>query len=400
MLVMSEFADKSKALRIALVGPLVERIPPPKYGGTERVVHGLAEELVSLGHEVTLFASGDSQTRAELFSVSDRPLRELSLEDFWHYNYYAASNIGLAYNQQHRFDVIHDHNWPPHFVLPIANMATVPTVYTLHGPYKYATSLAEPPSEPGIFKWFRKTQLVTISQKQAEEYAAVVNGNLKTVHNGLQMEHYPYQLTAEPFLLYIGRFCFDKAAHLAIEVAQRLNMKLVLAAKLDDQEIPYFEKYVKPHLDNRLITWIGEVDEQQRNRLMCRATAMLHPITWEEPFGLTIIESMACGCPVIAMNRGSMPELIVDGETGYLPHNIDEMVEAVKKVDQIDRWLCRRHALKNFSASLMAKRYLEIYYDSIERRARRAALLRPHPTTAEIPVFMEKLNKKRKLESP
>lgn len=335
-------------MRIAQIAPIVERVPPKKYGGTERVVSVLTEELVEMGHKVTLFASGDSITSAKLSSVYPRGIREANMRDLYGSNIYTLLNIGAAYDMQGEFDIIHDHTG--YIGLATANMSRTPVVSTMHGPM---TSEARK-----IFERLNKPYLVSISNAQVRPNSNL--NHLGTVYNGLNMTDYPYSDEHDGCLLFVGRICMEKGTHIAIEVAQILDMPLVIAAKLEPIDIPYFKEYVSPWLGDS-IKWVGEVDERERNELFTKAKALLHPVTWREPFGLTMIESMACGCPVVAFNKGSIPEVVVDGKTGFVVSDLEEMVDAVLSLPTIDRQVCREHALMNFNGRKMAEGYLEIY---------------------------------------
>lgn len=317
-------------------------------------MHALTEELVARGHKVTLFASGDSQTSAELVSVYPRALREARIKDLYGLNYLQLLNIGLAYSRQAEFDIIHDHTG--HLALPAANIATTPVVMTMHGSF---TS-----SNRKLFTALDRPALVCISQAQANRAKRVPVAGV--VHNGLRMEDYPFSEEHEGYLLFVGRISLEKGVHNAIEVAQILDMPLIIAAKLDQVDMPYFNEYVGPHLSGERIRWVGEVDEAERNRLMSRAHCFLHPITWQEPFGLTLIEAMACGCPVVAFNKGSIPEVILDGKTGYVVGDVDEMIEAIEEVEAIDREFCREYALQHFNAERMAQGYEKIYHQLLD----------------------------------
>jgi len=341
-------------MKIAQVAPIIERVPPKKYGGTERVVHALTEELVERGHEVTLFASGDSITSATLVSVYPRALREAKLKDLYGFNVWTLFNIGRAYDRAHEFDIIHDHNG--HISLPTANLSSTPVVLTLHGAFT--------PENRHIYKELRKPYLVTISDAQA----VVPNLNyVGRVYNGLYMDHYPFSDTHEGYLLFVGRISFEKGVHHAIELALNTDIPLIIAAKVDDVDRPYFHEYVEPYLSEK-ITWIGEVDETQRNELMSKARCFLHPVTWREPFGLTLVEAMACGCPVIAFNNGSIPEIIVHGKTGYVVNSIEGMIDAVYMVDKINRADCRQHALEHFNAKKMTDGYERVYQTILDQK--------------------------------
>ncbi len=343
------------AMRIAQIAPIVERVPPKKYGGTERVIYHLTEELVKRGHEVTLFASGDSETSAKLSSVVPVALREMPNEkDIYGFNVFSMLNSGEAYKRQSEFDIIHDHN--PLIGLPAANLVRTPVVMTWHGPY-----------EKDLIEYFAKlnrTHLVSISDSQASRAPQLKFAG--TVYNGLPLHESPFSAEPGKYLLYVGRIDKEKGVHLAMDAAARTPHKLILAAKLDDHvpEIKkYFEGYIKPRLKKYegKVEWIGEVDAQRRDELMKGAICLLHAVTWPEPFGLTLIESMACGCPVIAFNMGSIPEIVRNGVTGFVVSNVTEMAEAIGKIGQIDRRACREHVLVNFTASRMADGYLEVY---------------------------------------
>ncbi len=336
-------------MKIAQIAPMVERVPPKKYGGTERVVHALVEELVRRGHDVTLFASGDSHTSAKLIPVFPRNLREARVKDLYGVNHITLLNIGLAYDMQDDFDVMHDHLAP--ISLPAANLTTTPTVMTMHGAFNAENRK--------LFQTLQKPHIVTISE--AQSYAVPNLNHIATVHNGLVMDDYPFvEGASDDYLLFVGRISMEKGTHIAIEAAQQLDKRLIIAAKLDKQDQPYFKEYVEPALSERIV-WIGEVDEAERNKLMSRALCFLHPVTWREPFGLTLIEAMASGCPVIAFNKGSIPEIIKNGETGYVVEDVEGMIEAIQNISSISRAECRAHALTNFSAKRMAERYEEVY---------------------------------------
>jgi glycosyltransferase involved in cell wall biosynthesis len=250
--------------------------------------------------------------------------------------------------------VIHDHN--AHMGLPTANIAQTPVVLTWHGPYDAKMTR--------YFSLLRNPHLVSISHSQA--HLAPTLDFLGTVYNGLPMEHYPFGAKSKGYLLYVGRIDPEKGVHHAMDVAIKLNKKLIIAAKLDDS-VPHLKQYyldeIEPRLKKhpKLLRWIGEVDETERNKLMAGALCLLHAVTWPEPFGLTLIEAMACGAPVVAFGLGSIPELVRDGVTGYVVQDVEEMAEAVKRIERIDRAACRAHALENFSAKRMADGYEELY---------------------------------------
>jgi glycosyltransferase involved in cell wall biosynthesis len=342
-------------MRIAQIAPIIERVPPKKYGGTERVVSALTDELVRRGHDVTLFATGDSISAAKLSSVYPHAIRESRLKsvnsDLW-----SLYHLARAYDRQAEFDVIHDHTG--YLGLGLANLATTPAVITMHGQFTRESRI--------IFKNISRPPVVTISQAQ-RNYAPDLN-HIGTVYNGLDMTSYPFSDEHDGYLLFVGRISEEKGVHLAIDVARYLDLPLIIAAKLDRVDVEYFREEVEPFL-NENIRWIGEVSEEERNKLYSRALAMLHPITWREPFGLTIIEAMACGCPVVAIGKGSIPELILDQQTGFVVNDVEEMLDAVLRINTIDRQRCRDHALNNFSDKKMTDGYEQIYQRLINQHA-------------------------------
>lgn len=360
-------------MKIAQVAPLIERVPPKTYGGTERVVSALTEELVRRGHDVTLFGSGDSLTAAKLVPIYPKNLREAKLDPFEE-NSVRLMGIGIPYNHQAEFDIIHDHNLP--FSAPAANLSTTPVVATLHGPID--------PGNQELYEQLNNPYLISISNAQIPKNSLM--NNVTTIYHGFDMSKYPFSEKNGGYLLYVGRIAPKKGLHHAISVAKKLNRRLIIAAKLDIHiHADYYKKEIKPHLGDQ-IQWIGEATEFERNQLMAHCRAFLHPACWEEPFGLTMIEALACGAPVVAFNRGSVPELIRNGKTGFIVENEDEMAEAVQRIGKIDRKYCRRYALSNFSASKMTDEY-EIVYKAI--LAGKYNKLRKLPTDifGQLPAF-------------
>jgi glycosyltransferase involved in cell wall biosynthesis len=339
-------------MRIAQIAPIIERVPPKRYGGTERVVHALTEELVRRGHEVTLFASGDSLTSAALSSVVPRGIREENFKDLYGMNYWTMLQIGVAYHQQNKFDIIHDHMVP--LSLPTANMSHTPVVGTMHGAFD--------PDARKLFECLRSPNIATISRSQAVSAPDIHHAG--TVYNGLQMDNYPFSEFTDGYLLFVGRISPEKGTHIALQAAQQLDMPLIIAAKLEKTDEIYFHENVAPYLSER-IKWIGEVSESARNHLMSRARAFLHPAMWHEPFGLTLIEAMACGCPVIAYNRGSIPEIVQSGVTGYVVNDFEGMLEAIVNIGTVDRTLTRDYARTTFNEKNMADGYEALYQTAL-----------------------------------
>jgi len=343
-------------MRIAQVAPLWERVPPPAYGGIELVVGLLTDELVRRGHEVTLFASGDSITLAKLESVHPQALRlDSAVKE---YGIYEMLQLSRVYEQAAEFDIIHSHMGCA--ALPYGNLVKTPTVHTLHGIFT--------PDNEKMFTHARSQPYVSISDAQRE---ARLNLNcVATVYNGIDTSAYKFYEKPQdsPYLAFLGRISPEKGTHLAIEIAKRSGWRLKMAGKVDAVDVEYFEKDIKPHIDGKQIEYGGEADHTQKNELIGGAVATLFPITWREPFGLVMVESMAAGTPVIAMELGSASEVIAHGKTGFLCHNIDEFVEAIDKAAQLNRHACREHVLQHFSVQRMTDGYEAVYQQILAER--------------------------------
>lgn len=335
-------------MKIAQIAPIVERIPPRKYGGTERVISALTEELVRRGHDVTLFASGDSITGATLSSICPRSLREAGIIGEREKNGWTLRHIGAAYSRAKEFDIIHDHCGV--FSLPTAELSPTPVVQTMHGAF-FDHNIH-------VFQSLRKTHIVTISKDQGSGLDQMNMAG--TIYNGLHMEHYPFSERPGNYLLYVGRITPQKGTHIAVQLAAELKMPLILAAKLEPDQQRYFDQDVAPYLSKN-IQWIGEVNEAERNKLMSEAMCFLHPGLWREPFGLTLIEAMACGCPVVALRRGSIPEIIQDGKTGFIAESIEHMAALIPQTASLHRRYCRQYSLGTFSAKKMVDEYEKLY---------------------------------------
>lgn len=348
-----------KKLKIAQLAPLEEKVPPKKYGGVELIVHNITEELVKRGHRVTLFASGDSQTSVKLFPVFSKCLRSLTktkvdLKTREAYKIFGATKIINALRKE-KFDIVHNHfNWR---ILAFSPFLKDPLVTTLHGPLNIDYQNL-------FFKKFSKEFYISISKNQREP---MPNLNfIGNVYNGIDVNIFPFNEKPEDYLAFLGRMSPEKGPVEAIKIAKRAKMKLIMAAKIDIVDKKYFAEQVKPLIDGKQIKFIGEIGHKKKMELLKNAKALLAPIQWREPFGLFLIEPMACGTPVIAFKRGSAPEIIKNG-TGFITKNIKEAVEAVEKIDQIDRKECRKHVEENFSIEKMVDGYEKIYYKVIKK---------------------------------
>jgi glycosyltransferase involved in cell wall biosynthesis len=343
-------------MRIAQICPLWERVPPPAYGGTELVVSLLTDELVRRGHEVTLFASGDSITLANLESVYPRAMRlDPSVKEPAIYEMLQLSQV---YERADEFDIIHSHMGCA--ALPYTRLVKTPTVHTMHGIFT--------PDNEKMFVHAKNQPYVSISDSQRESRLGL--NYVATVYNGIDVDSYKFHEKPQepPYLAFLGRLSPEKGAHIAIEIAQRLGFQLKMAGKIDVVDVDYYEEQIKPHIDGEQIQFLGEANHTQKNALMGGAIATLFPITWREPFGLVMVESMASGTPVIAMELGSTREVIVHGETGFLCNSVDECVESVKQIHHISRLTCRQHIERNFSVSRMVDGYEAVYQQLIESR--------------------------------
>jgi glycosyltransferase involved in cell wall biosynthesis len=345
-------------LRIAQVAPLYERVPPALYGGTERVVAALTDELVRRGHQVTLFASGDSQTIGDLKSPVDRSLR-LDPEAG---DPVAAHVLELAqvFERADEFDLIHCH--VDYLAFPFGRLVHTPTVHTLHG------RLDLPHFVP-LFRHLRDVAVVSISDAQRAPLRSLDVNWVGTVYHGVALESYPYAEEGGEYLAFLGRISPEKRPDLAIAVAKRLAIPLKIAAKVDAKDRDYFESEIRPLLDDPLIEFIGEIDEAAKAEFLGGAMALLFPIDWPEPFGLVVIEAMACGTPVVARACGSVPELIEAGHTGFVVDTFDELVDAVKRVRTLDRAACRRHVEARFSIRRMVDDYESVYRQLTDTQA-------------------------------
>ncbi|MBW8708983.1 MAG: glycosyltransferase family 4 protein [Alphaproteobacteria bacterium] len=335
-------------MKIAQIAPLVESVPPTLYGGTERVVSWLTEELVAQGHDVTLFASGDSRTAAHLVPIVPRALRLEGIHNSTPYNIIMLDQLAA---RSHEFDVMHFHIDFFHYPL-FRNMAHR-TLTTLHG-------RQDLPELPDIYRAFPHMPLVSISNHQRKPVPPV---NWRgTVYHGL-----PEGLLKEGkgeggYLAFLGRICADKGILPAIEIARRAGRRLKVAAKVDPADRKYFDEQVKPVLDHSPhVEFIGEINDSQKQDFLGNAAALLFPISWPEPFGLVMIESMAVGTPVIAFNSGSVSEIMDDGLTGFVVETIDQAAAAVGKLDRLFRPSIRSRFEERFSARAMACEYVKIY---------------------------------------
>lgn len=340
-------------MKVAMIAPFEESVPPRKYGGTELVVYNIITELVAMGHDVTLFGTGDSSVPCKVIPIFPKSIRmdepyikDQKLRDIA--KYWGVGKI-LKILQTEHYDIVHNHiGW--RFLL-FPDFISTPMVTTLHGPmsltYQYQGFQANP-----------EYQFVSISDNQRRDlpdlhYAA-------TVYNGLDVTLFPTSFEPGGYLMFLGRMSPEKGVKEAIEVALQTGEKLLIAAKIDAVDQNYWRE-VEPMVDGNQIKFIGEIGFDEKVKYLKDAKALLAPIQWEEPFGLYVIEAMSCGTPVLGMKRGSFPELITPGIDGFLSTSVDEMAAQVKELEHIDRKACRKTVETRFTKSVMTKGYLDVY---------------------------------------
>jgi len=336
-------------LKIAQVAPLYESVPPKLYGGTERVVANLTDALVEAGHDVTLFASGDSETSARLVPCCAKALRlnNNAVTDQLAHHFVMLEEVLERADQ---FDIIHFHIDYMHF--PLARLSGLVHISTLHG------RLDSPDLVP-LFRKYKNMPLTSISLSQRKPLPWV--NWIGNVYHGLPEDLLPLGDGGGNYLAFLGRISPEKRVDRAIEIAKKLNMPLKIAAKVDEADRVYYEREIKSLLNTPNVEFVGEINEQQKGEFLGNAYAYLFPIDWPEPFGLTMIESMACGTPTIAFRCGSVPEVITNGVSGFIVDTMDEAVSAVQQAATLDRAACRAEFMKRFSAPKMAQQYSKLY---------------------------------------
>ncbi len=336
-------------MKIAQIAPLWEQVPPPRYGGIELIVSLLTDELVDRGHEVTLFASGDSITKASLVSFHERALRlDKSVKEPSVYEQMMLSHV---YQNAHQFDIIHSHVGCS--ALPFAAFVETPTVHTTHGIFT--------PDNEKLFQLFAEHSYISISEAQREHRLGL--NYIHTVYNGIDTNLYPFQdEPSQPaYLAFVGRFSPEKGPQEAISIAQAVGLPLKMAGKIDTVDREFYEEHLEPLIDGEQIQYLGEVSHEQKVKLLSGATVTLFPITWREPFGLVMIESMATGTPVVGMALGSVSEVIEHGKTGFICNSHEEMANAVLEAIKLDRRTCREHVLNRFNVQKMTDEYERAY---------------------------------------
>ena len=344
-------------MKIAQVPPLYEAVPPKLYGGTERVVAHLTDALVDLGHEVTLFAAADAETRARLIAVRDQSIR-LDPAPFKSDLAAHMTMLSEVLRRADDFDVIHFHTDMIHF--PFFSRLADKTVTTLHGRLDLKDL-------PDVYERWPEFGLVSISDDQRRPLPLA---NWKaTVHHGMPADLYRFAPRSQGYLAFLGRISPEKGPDRAIEIATKLGKPLKMAAKIDVQDRPYWDTVIRPMVEaNPLVEFVGEIGDHQKSAFLGGAEALLFPIDWPEPFGLVMIEAMACGTPVVAFRRGSTAEIVEDGATGFLVESLEQAVAAAARAHLLDREAIRARFDLRFSATAMARSYLDVYGDLLARR--------------------------------
>jgi glycosyltransferase involved in cell wall biosynthesis len=335
-------------LRIAQIAPLYESVPPRLYGGTERVVSHLTEELVRLGHKVTLFASGDSLTSARLVSPCSAALRwnEKCVDPLP----YHIVSLDQVTRRAEDFDLLHFHTDYCHF--PLSKHLQLPSITTLHG------RLDIPDLQP-LYRCFPDVPLVSISHSQR---LSVPGANwIANIYHGLSSSLYKPRFVPGDYLVFLGRISPEKRPDRAIKIALRSGMKLKIAAKIDRVDQDYFDSKIKPMLKHPSIEFIGEISDHEKSELLGNAYAYLFPIDWPEPFGLTMIEAMACGTPTIAFRCGSVPEILTDRVTGFIVDDLEAAIDRITQIPEIDRRTCRAIFEERFTVERMTADYVSLY---------------------------------------
>jgi glycosyltransferase involved in cell wall biosynthesis len=338
-------------MRIAQLAPLQESVPPSGYGGTELVVSLLTEELIQGGHEVTLFASGDSETSANLISTVPKALRKDSNIPIRRWPAYEFESLLKLKAMKDQFDIIHNHMGFQAF--PILEDIGLPFITTNHNPIK--------PYNAAIYQAYSSTNFVAISHSYRKLNLPEKLNYVATIYNGIDIDTYPLSNNSGSYLLFLGRVSQDKGTDKAIEIATKLKLPLKIAGKVDSSDRQYYQRYVKPALTNTDIEFVGEVNHEQKCQLFQDAIATVYPIGFDEPFGLVMVESLACGVPVMAFDRGSVKEILEDGEDAVIATSVDGLVERFEEVSNLSRQTCRNHVSTSFSKEKMTGAYEALY---------------------------------------
>lgn len=349
-----------KKLKIAQLAPPWLPVPPKKYGGTELIASHLTEGLVSKGHKVTLFASGDSKTRAKLIPVFPKSLYQEKIS--WSDSYSPLLQIISCSKTLKSFDIIHNHFHYWGLALSFLTRTERKTITTYHGDFN---SVPRDTAKYKLLEKFKKSNFISISDSQRKVKGIKINF-IATIYNGIDVSKFNFSQKPGKYLAWFGRITPKKGVLESIKIAKKTGLNLKIAAKIDQnvpEDVNFYERKVRPLIDGKKISYLGEIGGyKEKSDFLKNALALVNPINWEEPFGLIMIEAMACGTPVIVFDRGSAREVVKDKKTGFVVKNIGEAVRAIKKIDQIDRRECRKRVEENFTKEKMVENYEKIYY--------------------------------------
>ncbi|MCK5084807.1 MAG: glycosyltransferase family 4 protein [Candidatus Pacebacteria bacterium] len=350
-----------KKLKIAQIAPLWETIPPKKYGGIEIMIDKITNELLKRGHEVTLFASGNSKTKAKLRSVFPKSLFEMKVD--WYHRSQNLINAANAFSTVNDFDIIHNHTGDNGLLF--SEISKTPVLTTLHN--VLPGSKQKSSDEYITMKYFsRKTNFVSISFDQ-RTHTDIKFNYVDTIYNGINLKDFTFNPKPKDYLVWLGRIHYGKGLWNAVNAAKISKEKLIIAGNITCETDEEYFQSVKPMIDGKQVKYIGEVGLKKKNELLSNAKAVLFPTIWEEPFGLVMTEAMATGTPVIGFKKGSVPEVIKNGKTGFVVKNDKEMIKAIKKIDKIDRTECRKHVENNFTIEKMVDGYERVYEKIINK---------------------------------
>ena len=346
---------KMKKLKIAQIAPLWETIPPKKYGGIEIMIDVIIKELIKRGHEVTLFASGNSKTKAKLESVFPKSLFEMKVD--WYHRSQNLINAANAFSTENKFDIIHNHTGDNGLLF--SQTTKTPVLTTLHN--VLPDSKQKKSDEYIALKYFsRKTNFVSISFDQ-RTHTDIKFNYIDTVYNGININDFSFNPKPKDYLVWLGRIHYGKGLWNAVNAAKISKEKLIIAGNITCETDEKYFQSIQPMIDGKQIKYIGEISSKKKNELLGGAKAVLFPTIWEEPFGLVMIEAMACGTPIIGFNKGSVFEVVKNRKTGFVVKDDKEMIKAIKNIDKIDRAECREHVEKHFTIEKMVDRYEGVY---------------------------------------
>lgn len=348
-------------MKICIIAPIDENIPPKLYGGIGRVITNLVEGLVKKGHDVTLLAPGNTKTSAKLIPIIHAPLEannpqnnnESEIREVF-FNKSIETVKGVLGHE--KFDIVNNHlGWR---LVPFSDIVSPPIITTLHTPLNQKNKQA-------TFNNFKSAPVISISNNQRNALPDI--NYIGTIYNGIDLSLFDYSTDSDDYLVFLGRMSPEKGPLEAIQIAKKLGIKLIMAGAIHSWDKNYFVTEIQPHVDSKDIIFMGEIGDMQKNKLLGRAKALLAPIQWEEPFGLVFVESMACGAPVITLNRGSVQEIIIDGITGIIAGSIADIHQRFREVDKISRKKCRMHVEERFSSDTMVNNYEKTFYSYLKK---------------------------------